>query len=386
MNKLMKALLLFAAMLIVLSLLVSCGDTHGDGCDCEECATNPDNHGDGCDCGECTDDDVRLYTDLGRYDPTVLRGVVDETFATEEDMEWLMNFVSFEGKDYFDEQTRANFLTYLEGLPEDFLDKYFLHVLPMEIWLMEEGSFKAYTVEGGNIVCEFTVKEEYHLVNNWEETYGKRVFENLVAVCLDRELYFDGVEVNGTRDYKLKDSVTINLEGNEADPALLGKDAEYRMATVVHNVLGTDELLKGYFYDVTALDKWGFSAVIDTKEKLSELLHTIGTDATVEQELAAIGIEEGELGQKLLLPILSATYPTFTELKYTIEKFSVGNDGVLEIFADMQGDYCHSYLCPNEANPLTITYLVVDRALIDGVVAIHQVFYSFPPRRCTYCA
>ena len=402
--KLSKLCLLTAIFVLSLSLLLSCGDNaadpHPEGCTCEECladdsANNPEKDDTPPADGENGDTppadsengDTGITHTFLRSDYSMLGSFMYPAFfVNKHDMKWLDDYIN--NHEGLGEEAREKLLDYIAGLPDDFLDHSFMYITLFDPTPLEEDSFRV-IMEDGNLHTRYIVKEEYSRLKI-EDIYRLLYSgESLLIITADKDLYYRGIKfIDEFRQLKIRDTASITLEGNTKNSALVGKDVEHSLLCSTHDIKNpyNDQgdyyytvLGKGYHSDISNVDSWGFSPVIGSLEELGTMLSALGIESTAQEELEALGLTDQIFDDKVLIPF--ATRLANSEIgSYNLlsNVCRVNDEGVLELELEADIDY--------SPNPMTyvgnpyavrITYVVIDRSVIEGVIGINETLIAF---------
>ena len=404
--KVLKLCLLATILTLTLSLLLSCGDgadgLHGDGCTCDECQ---DGENDGTEGGndpekgdtppadgengdtppaDGENGDTGITHTFLCYDYSMF-GALTGCYVNKHDMKWLDDYIK--NNEELDEEAREKLLDYVAELPDDFLDHSFMYIEGFNPAPIEEDSFRV-IMEDGNFHTRYIVKEEYSRLkidDIIQLLY--RECDTLLIITADKDLYYRGIKfIDDFLGLKIKDTASITLEGNTKNSALVGKDVEHSLLCSTHDIQNpyNDQdyytvLGKGYHSDISNVDSWGFSPVIDSTEELGTMLSALGVESTAQEELEALGLTDQIFDGKVLIPFATRLFDSeIGSYNLLANVCRVNGDGVLELELEADIDFSYhtlTYVCDRYA--VRITYVVIDRSVIEGVTGINETLIAF---------
>ena len=390
MKKQIKYVTLILTLTFSLFLLSSCGDDagtpHPEGCTCEECladdsANNPEK--DDTPPADSENGDTGITHTFLRSDYSMLESFrYPAFFVNKHDMKWLDDYIN--NHEGLGEEAREKLLDYIAELPDDFLDHSFMYITLFNPAPIEEDSFRV-VMEDGNLKALYIIKEEYSRMTNMVPVIYNCA--NLLIITADKDLYYRGMKfINDFQWLKIRDTARITLEGNTKNLALAGNDVEHSLLYSTHviqnpcNDQGYYTVLgKGYHSDISNVDSWGFSPVIDSTEELGTMLSALGIGSTAQEELEALGLTDQIFGDKVLIPFATRYTNYEFELPNLLANICrVNGEGVLELELEADVDYS-KYILDYVSNPyaVRITYVVIDRSVIEGVTGINEALIDF---------
>ena len=393
---------------LILSLLLSCGDNaadpHPEGCTCDECqdgendGTEGDNDPEKGDTppadGENGDTppadsengDTGITHTFLYSDYSMLGAFLHPAFfVNKHDMKWLDDYIN--NHEGLGEEARKKLLDYIAALPDDFLEHSFMYItLLFNPHSIEEDSFRV-VMEDGDLRALYIVKEECSKLQR-NELHDLPSGDNLLIIKADKDLYHDDIKfIFSNRQAKVRDTASISLDGNTKDPSLTNRDVEYSLLCSTHDIENpyNDQgdyytiAGKGYHSDISNVDSWGFSPVIDSTEELGTMLSALGVESTAQEELEALGLTDQIFDGKVLIPFATRLFDSeIGSYNLLANVCRVNGDGVLELELEADIDFSYhtlTYVCDRYA--VRITYVVIDRSVIEGVTGINEALIAF---------
>ena len=367
---------------LILTLLISCGNDagtpHPEDCTCEECIAakgdTPPADGENGDTGIAH---TFLYSDY-----SALVGFSMPTYIVDaDDMEWLIDYVT--NHEDLGNEAREELLGYIAGLPDDILDRSFLHIELFHPELIEEDSFRV-VMEDGGLKALYVIKEKYSKLQ-FTERYQVLASSGLLIVEADKEFYHDDITFDYSyENVKVRDTASITLEGNTKNSALAGKDVEHTLLCsthVIQNPVDGNDYYKiageSYHADISKVDSWGFSPVIGSLEELGAMLSALGIESTAQEELEALGLTDQIFDDKVLIPFATRYVHSWESYTFLDNVCRVNGDGILEIELEADEDYGGYPTYASEPYTVLIGYVVIDRSVIEGVIGINEALIAF---------
>ena len=400
MKKQIKYVTLILTLTLSIFLLISCGNDagtpHPEGCTCEECSAddsaNDPEKGDTPPADGEKDDtppadgengDTGITHTFLCYDYSMF-GALTGCYVNKHDMKWLDDYIK--NNEELDEEAREKLLDYIAGLPDDFLDHSFMYIKRINPAPIEEDSFRV-IMEDGNFHTRYIVKEEYSRLKTDDIHLLRNSADSLLIITADKDLYYRGIKfIDDFLALKIKDTASITLEGNTKNSALVGKDVEHSLLCSTHDIQNpyNDQdyytvLGRGYHSDISNVDSWGFSPVIDSTEELGTMLSALGIESTAQEELEALGLTDQIFDGKVLIPFATRLFDSeIGSYNLLSNVCRVNGDGVLELELEADIDFSYhtlTYLSSRYA--VRITYVVIDRSVIEGITGINETLIAF---------